>query len=166
MKPKKSNPPPQTDPDPPKEKIQRSAPADADIYMNILDRYKDYRGCITQDGTCYNAANEVIGYIDFETQQAGSVDSEYLGICKPYTTSHNFVIEDDLEQVLGIMDRGQARIVDSEGSTVVEMNGAGEVSGHFGSYLGQFSPFTYREMQFVALWMLIIDCGMINEVEG
>ena len=46
------------------------------------------------------------------------------------------------------------------------MSPIGEVHGHMGSYLGQFQKATYHDMQWVALWMLIIDPGMINEIEG
>ncbi|MDP2437959.1 MAG: hypothetical protein Q8P67_19630 [archaeon] len=60
MKPKKKNPPPKPDPLP-----RDIVKPQVDIYINIIDRYKDYRGCIAQDGTCYNAAGDVIGYMDF-----------------------------------------------------------------------------------------------------
>ena len=62
MKPKKKNPPPKPDPLP-----RDVVKPKVDVWINIIDRYKDYRGCIAQDGTCYNAAGEVIGYINFET---------------------------------------------------------------------------------------------------
>ena len=46
------------------------------------------------------------------------------------------------------------------------MGPTGDVSGHMGSYLGELQGGTYHDMQWVALWMLIIDPGMINEIEG
>lgn len=38
----------------------------------VLDRYNDYRSYISPDGTCTNNANQVLGYINIEANEAGS----------------------------------------------------------------------------------------------
>ena len=38
----------------------------------ILDRYNDYRAYISPDGTCANNANQIIGYINIDSAEAGS----------------------------------------------------------------------------------------------
>lgn len=34
------------------------------------------------------------------------------------------------------------------------------------SFIGQFENFTYRQMKTMALYMLLVDPGMLNEIEG
>lgn len=38
----------------------------------ILDRYNDYRAYISPDGTCTNNANQVLGYLNMDSFEAGS----------------------------------------------------------------------------------------------
>jgi hypothetical protein len=42
----------------------------------------------------------------------------------------------------------------------------GVVTGHIGSFLGQFEGFTYRLLRVVSLYLMLLDPGMLNEVEG
>lgn len=162
MKPKAKNPPPKPSPLP-----RPTKKPETKIWCNVLDRYKDYRGCIAEDGTCYNSAGEIIGYMDLNSGEAGSVDSEYLGKVQKSPCGFEFMIEDDLGQHLAFMNRGNGYIKDANESTIVELGKTGEVHGHMGSFLGQFEGIVgYHDMEWIALWMIIIDPGMINEVEG
>src|SRR3990167_8061168 len=53
--------------------ILRAAPSEArgPGCFCVLDRYNNYRGFISADGTCTNNANQVIGYINIDENQAG-----------------------------------------------------------------------------------------------
>jgi hypothetical protein len=159
-KPKKKNPPPPIERD--TDKLKSEPPKDIEVWITVYDRYKEYRGAIAHDGTCLNAANEVLGYIDFDQLEAGSTESEFLGVVKEYTSRDKFIAEDDLEQQLGIIDRGLATIKDPQDNTIVEFDNTGEIKGNKGDFLGEFrGGFTYHDMPAISLWLLILDPGMI-----
>jgi len=165
QKPKtKANAPP---PEPIEEKesgpILADAPAEANQKgaLTIRDRYNNYRGYISPEGACYNNAGKVIGYIDEGSGQAGSREEEYLG----YIRQDN-VIENAAEEKIGELDPGRAVIKNTKGTTVAEIDGSGQLTGHAGSYLGKFEGSHYSEMRVMALYVLLIDPGMLNEIEG
>jgi len=132
---------------------------DRECRFNIRDRNNDYRGCITDDGECYNNVGELIGLLN--DTEAGTPDSEYLGCIRS-----DDVIEDAAERMAGRLDTGKAWIQDAQGTTVCEIRGTGEVFGHSCTYLGQFEPFSYRDMRTIAMYLLLVDPGMLSEIEG
>lgn len=127
--------------------------------FNIRDRANDYRGLITDDGDCYNNAGEIIGFISGD--EAGSPEMEYLGCIRS-----DDVIENAVGDVVGSLDTGRAYILNAAGSTVCEILGTGELHGHANTYLGQFEPFSYHDMKTIALYVLLVDTGMLSEIEG
>lgn len=144
--------------------VQEAPPSDADVMCSIKDRDNEYRGYISADGACYNNVGHCIGYINVESEEAGSAREEYLG-CLRKNTNVCF-IEDALDEVAGTLDLGLASIVDCDGSTVVELSRTGECTGHCGSYLGTFEGMDYNSMKVIALYLVLIDPGMLNEVRG
>mgnify|MGYP006967064926 CR=1 FL=1 len=90
-----------------------------------------------------------------------SEDSVYLG--KIRSDLH---VENSLGEDIGMLDLGRGYISDSTGNTVCEIQGTGEVRGNGQTYLGQFEPFSYHEMKVIALYVLLIDRGMLSEIEG
>ena len=119
----------------------------------------DYRGCITEDGECYNNVGTLIGFVS--EPEAGNPDSEYLGCIRS-----DDVIENAIGDTLGRLDPGRAYISNEQGSTICEILGTGEVRGHAGTYLGQFEGFDYHDMRTIALYLLLVDPGMLSEIEG
>jgi len=145
-------------PPPPPQRPVLTGP-DRPCKFTIRDRMNDYRGCITEDGECYNNAGTLIGFV--AEPEAGNPDNEFLGLIRS-----DEVIENAIGQPIGTLDPGRAYIIDQNGSTICEMQGTGEVRGHAGTYLGQFEGFDYHDMRTVALYMLLIDPGMLSEIEG
>jgi len=143
--------------------VLTDAPSEANASgaLNIRDRYNNYRGYVSAGGICYNNRDQIIGYIDAASGQVDTRDEEYLG----YIRQDN-VIENAVNEKLGEVDLGRAIIKNERGTTVAEFDNTGSVSGHVGTYLGQFEGFTYRELKIVALYLLLVDPGMLNEVEG
>jgi len=129
--------------------------------MNIWDRDKNWRGYINAEGTCYNNVVDIIGYINQDTGEAGSVDCEYLGRLRS-----DWVVENNLDQKVGSLDSGRAWVRDWQDVTVAEITNAGEVAGHMLSHIGQFHGFNYHRLNTVALYLLLIDPGMLSEIEG
>eukprot|EP01095_Lingulamoeba_sp_RSL-Kostka_P001559 TRINITY_DN1222_c0_g1_i1.p1 TRINITY_DN1222_c0_g1~~TRINITY_DN1222_c0_g1_i1.p1 ORF type:complete len:193 (-),score=64.76 TRINITY_DN1222_c0_g1_i1:45-623(-) len=127
-----------------------------DAVFTILDRYNDYRSCIKEDGSCYNNCNQLIGFIDFDSYCAGSINDEFLG-----TINSDYQIIDCNDEVIGKLDPGRATIHNDSGSTIVSMDNTGTVKGNDHSYLGQFEGFTYHDMCTITLYMVFIDAGMI-----
>jgi len=145
-------------PPPPPQKPVLTGP-DRPCKFTIRDRMNDYRGCITEDGECYNNAGTLIGFVS--EPEAGNVDNEFFGLIRS-----DEVIENALGEPIGTLDPGRAYLIDKNGSTVAEMQGTGEVRGHAGTYLGQFEGFDYHDMRTVALYLLLVDPGMLSEIEG
>ncbi len=78
--------------------------------------------------------------------------------------TNKMTILDDLEEKVGSLDLGLARIYDHDGRVVGKLTNAGELSGVL-SYLGQFEGFSFHCMSIVALYLLLIDTGMLNKEE-
>jgi len=149
------------------ERIKR-APAEALAagVVNINDRNNDYRGYIAEDGTCVNNLNEVIGYINKDSYECGSSDERFLGFGKEGVMDNIFEIYDNLDELVGTLDLGTAVLKDGNRKIIGEIEGTGECKGHWGSYLGRFNGFSFKEMRIIALYLILIDPGMLNEVEG
>lgn len=58
------------------------------------------------------------------------------------------------------------QIKDGNGKIVGEIEGTGECKGHYGAYLGRFNGFGYKHMKMITLYLILLDPGMLNEVEG
>ena len=68
-----------------------------------------------------------------------------------------------MEELCGIVDLGHGYLKDHQHTTVAEVDKRGCVSGHSGSYLGQFHPFSYHDMKLLGLYLMLIDPGMLSE---
>jgi len=131
--------------------------------LNILDRNHDYRGYISVDGTCFNNRGKIIGYVS--DSEAGSSDEQFLGELKVQMPDLCFLFDDKNNRV-GELDLGKTTIKDENDVTVCEINNAGECYGNKSTFLGQFEGMTYHDMKKISLYLLLIDIGMLNEVEG
>lgn len=140
-------------------------PRDANVLLTILDRKNDYRAYIAEDGECINNRGETIGFLNLEDGEAGSTDMKFLGYIKEGTMDDERFIYDNLDEIMAKVNTGRSMIM-AGGTTIAELDGAGAVSGHMGTYLGQFEGFGYRNMETVALYLILIDTGMLNEIEG
>jgi len=127
------------------EVLLEAPPSDADVLCSIKDRDNEYRGYISADGSCFNNMGHCIGYINVDSEEAGSAGEEYLG-CLRRNTNICF-IEDALDEVAGTLDLGLASIIDCDGSTVVELSRTSECTGRSGSYLGTFEEIDYNNMK-------------------
>eukprot|EP00008_Paramoeba_atlantica_P006046 CAMPEP_0201487754 /NCGR_PEP_ID=MMETSP0151_2-20130828/15210_1 /ASSEMBLY_ACC=CAM_ASM_000257 /TAXON_ID=200890 /ORGANISM="Paramoeba atlantica, Strain 621/1 / CCAP 1560/9" /LENGTH=227 /DNA_ID=CAMNT_0047872899 /DNA_START=35 /DNA_END=718 /DNA_ORIENTATION=- len=135
--------------------------------LNILDRYNNYRGYIAYDGTCYNNRQEIIGYISVNESgegQAGDPEERYLGSITTHMSTNKMVVTDDLDEKVGYLDLGLAKVFDQDDRSVGKLTKAGELSGCL-SYLGQFEGFDFHSLSVVALYLLLIDTGMLNKEE-
>ena len=146
--------------------LRYEPPSDVDLLFTIRDRYGDYRGYIDREGTCVNNCAEIIGYINTEEGTAGSKDEEFLGCCMDQLVGDECVIEDSLDDRCGSIHLGSSRIIDNQASTVAEFDANGNIVGNHGSSLGSFEGFSYEDIRVVALYLMLIDPGMLNEVEG
>ena len=61
---------------------------------------------------------------------------------------------------------GTGYIKDFNDRIVAELTHSGVCTGHAGSYLGEFEGFSFNQMKIVALYLMLVDPGMLNEVEG
>ncbi|KAH3759917.1 hypothetical protein Pelo_8228 [Pelomyxa schiedti] len=146
---------------PPPKVTKPTVPAPSDAKFTIIDRMKNFRSYMTEDGACYNSVGDVLGYIEQSSWEAGSADGKFLGRLR----DDNFV-ENAVEVVVGCVDLGRALIRDDQDTIVCEMTGTGEVYGHQGSYIGAFDNFDYHHMKIITLYLLLIDPGMLSEIEG
>ena len=153
----KANAPP---PEPPKGKEEVAFPV-ASAILNIRDRMREYRSYIDGDGACYDKYGQVIGYINLDDWQVGSPDMEYWGSIN----SSNMVMDKDDERA-GSLDPGRAYVMNAQGSTVLELDNAGYGSGHAGANVCEFEGFTFKNMKLVALYALLVDPGICDDLEG
>ena len=143
-------------------------PPDADVMCTIRDRDGNYRGYIANDGECRNNRNALMGYINADSGQCGTADEEYLGCISEVSAFNDSdcVIEDAIEETCGTLDMGTGYLKDTNDRIVAELESSGVCTGHSGSYLGEFEGFSFNQMKVVGLYLMLIDPGMLNEIEG
>lgn len=148
--------------------LLEAPPGGADVLCAIRDRDGNYRGFIARDGECRNNRNGLLGFIDGESGQCGTADEEYLGRASAESAFNDAdcVIEDALDEKCGSLDRGTGYLKDADGRIVAELGPNGSCAGHAGTYLGEFEGYSHGEMTVVALYLMLIDPGMLSEVEG
>lgn len=73
------------------------------------------------------------------------------------------VVEDALDEKCGTIDLGHANIMDNQGSTIAQFDQRGTITGNNGSQLGQMEGFNYRQIRVTALYLMLIDPGMLND---
>ena len=133
----------------------------ASALLNIRDRNKDYRSFIEKDGTCKDVYGKILGFINIDSLDCGSPNEEFWGAMQA-----DGAVFDRNDDKIGEVNLEIGSVIDASGSTVAELTNAGEVQGHAGMYVGQFEGFTYKQMKIIALYLLIIDCGMMDDLEG
>ena len=146
--------------------LRYEPPEGVDVLLCIRDRFGNYRGYITEEGECVNNRDKTIGWINRDEGTAGTNDEHYLGTCIDQLSGNECVVEDALDERCGSINLGTATIHDNQMSTVAEFEANGSVVGNHGSGLGKFEGFSYPEIRTVALYLMLIDPGMLNEVEG
>mmetsp|Transcript_21006 Transcript_21006/g.27237 ORF Transcript_21006/g.27237 Transcript_21006/m.27237 type:complete len:238 (+) Transcript_21006:111-824(+) len=154
---------------PPEELILlHEPPANIDTLFIIKDRYSNYRGYISKDGECRNNRNQLLGFIN-ESDQCGSAEQEYLGSISPVNEFNDSIciITDAIDDKCALLDLGNGYIKNFDDDRIVaEISHNGICSGHAESYLGQFEGFSFHYMKTIALYLILLDPGMLNEVEG
>lgn len=171
VKPRSKDPPPEVEEPPPEDaeeappEVLYEPPDDAAVWLIVKDRFMDYRGYISEEGECVNNLGQTIGFINKDEGTAGSADEEYLGSAQEQLSGNEVVVEDAVDERCGIVDLGTAAIKDNQGSTVAEMASNGTLTGNHGSTLGVVEGFEYHDMRTVALYVMLIDPGMLNEQE-
>eukprot|EP01090_Pellita_catalonica_P004625 TRINITY_DN1443_c0_g1_i3.p2 TRINITY_DN1443_c0_g1~~TRINITY_DN1443_c0_g1_i3.p2 ORF type:complete len:112 (-),score=22.51 TRINITY_DN1443_c0_g1_i3:15-350(-) len=110
---------------------------------------------------CIRDSGKIIGYINIDEGNVGSPDMDYWGCID----EGNLILDKD-DKVIGELDPGRCYISDERGITVAELENTGECKGNAQTYIGKFINFTFNEMKIVALYLLIVDSGMYDEVEG
>ena len=151
--------------EPEAKEVMEEAPRGADVKFNVLDRMRNFRAFISSDGTCTNNAGDITGYINLDSHEVGTVDMAFLGFCKE-GLDNQVEVMDATDELVGIIDLGLGTLKTPQGTTVVEIHNSGEVFGHGSSFLGQFEGFTFKDMRTIALYMMLVDSGMVNEIEG
>ena len=143
--------------------------APEDVLFSVVDREKNYRSCVAKDGTCTNNRGKVIGYLNFDSHEAGSAEEEYLGAVLENKFDNVYFVKDAADEIAGYIDMGTANIRDAGGSTVADLQVDGVVKHANGTYLGQFRGREFKafhRMRECALYLMLLDPGMLSDVSG
>lgn len=153
------------------EKAERltGPPEDADVLFSVLDREKGYRSYVDGEGACFNNRGQCIGYINFDTSEAGSASEMFMGVVVEQRFDNVYQVYDHGEELVGYLDMGTATIKNGAHATVADIQATGVVTHPTGAYLGQFVSrhmSTFHHLKAVALYLVLLDPGMLNFVEG
>lgn len=142
-------------------------PPGRDVKYSIVDREKDFRAWIEADGACFNNLGDVIGYLNLEDKQAGSVDEMLLGYVQESRFDNVATLLDADDTVIARVDLGTHVIRNAQGVPVVDIEQGGVVKHQNGTFLGQFSGAKgFHAMREIALYMVLLDPGMCSDVSG
>eukprot|EP00300_Choanocystis_sp_HF-7_P027528 c32667_g1_i1.p2 GENE.c32667_g1_i1~~c32667_g1_i1.p2 ORF type:complete len:203 (+),score=39.78 c32667_g1_i1:69-677(+) len=150
---------------PPARERLTGPPRGSAVLLNIKDRKNEFRSWIAPDGECFSNTGETIGFINVDDFDVGSADMEYLGKLEMDAGDGTCTIYDNLEEDIAALDMGRAIVKDKGGSTIAEIQGTGEIHGNGGTYLGQADGFGYAHQRVLALYLVLVDTGMLSEVE-
>ena len=138
----------------------------SDALLTILDRNSEYRAWIGRDGRCETRFGTLLGWLNDNEYEAGSANDEYLGMVEENSFDNVCNVLDAIEEKCGSVDLGTHTIRDCNGATVADISAQGTVTGHNGMYMGQFEGFTFHQMKLVALYLMLVDPGMLSKEEG
>jgi len=141
-------------------------PSGVEVLVTVRDRYGEYRGCIAKDGQCLSNTGKTTGFINWSDNMAGSAEEDYLGCCKDQISGDEVVVEDALDECCGFAHLGHALLKDSNKNMVAEVKRDGAVHSSSGSTLGFFEPFRFGDMRAIALYVMLIDPGMLSREEA
>jgi len=159
--------PKQQEEEPPGELLAGPPIPHDEVLFSVLDREKNYRACVAKDGTCTNNRGQVMGFLNFDTGEAGTADEDFLGCVIENKFDNMYQVRDAVEGLCGWIDMGTATIRDASGSTVADLGPDGVVKHANGTYLGQFVGFRgFHRMKECALYCILIDPGMMSDVSG
>ena len=140
-----------------------------EIQFQVFDRRGRYRACLCQNGTVRNNRDDVLGYINSQTMQAGSATEEFLGeLARESITDIEPHARGPFDELCGIIDLARSRLRDGSGGTIIQVNSAGELRDSEGSIVGHFDPFAYNvdnAFKVIALYLTFIDPGMTSKIE-
>lgn len=136
----------------------------SEFEMIIRDRYREYKGYIAPDGTCFNACDETIGYINIEDGTAGDKSEQLLGSIIDQLVEDECVVENASGDRLASVNLGSSRILDNQGSTIAEFDATGHVVGNHGSSLCHVEGFNFGKIRTAALYMLFIEPTLLKEM--
>src|SRR5262249_37412714 len=103
------------------EQLLTGPPEDADVSFSVIDREKNYRPYVDRSGACYNNRGKCIGYIDFDTCEAGSASEMFLGCVVEQKFDNLYQVYDHAEELVGYIDMGTATIKNGAHATVADV---------------------------------------------
>jgi hypothetical protein len=143
-------------------RAKRAASPPDGAVCTILNKDHSYRAHIGEDGAVINCFGTLLGYLNVDAAEVASAEEYFLGCVK------SDEVYDENDQEVGSINRGVGSVHDVLGSTVFEIDGAGNAKGATGVHLGQFSklqrPFAF--INALALYVLFLDpCFAKEEID-
>jgi len=143
-----------------------AAPAEANVVFKVSGRDGGYRACVLDDGTVKNNRGAVLGYLNDDDHQAGSVDEQFLGdLTFESALRDAMVARGAADELVATLRLDAARLVDGGGSTLACVSRDGEITGGLGERLGVVEPFDFSLQTQVALYALFLDPGLLSSEE-
>ncbi|KAH9251552.1 hypothetical protein BASA81_010591 [Batrachochytrium salamandrivorans] len=136
-------------------------PSHLKVRFLVLDRYKNYRACITVEGDCYDNRGNILGYLNFASFEAGSKDEDFLGGLIESQFDNVCQVRDDTDEMVAYLDLGTRSIRGLQGNTLVDFDSDGVVKHANGTFLGEFRGAQgYHNMRELTLYLVLLDPGM------
>jgi hypothetical protein len=134
-------------------RAKRIEAAPGSALCTILNKDHSYRAHIAEDGTVVNCYGTTLGYLNVDASEVASAEEYFLGCVK------SDEIYDENDKDVGSINRGVGSVHDVLGSTVFEIDGAGNAKGHTGVHLGQFAKLQrpFALINALALYTLFLD---------
>lgn len=136
-------------------------PSHLQVKFLVLDRYKNYRACITVEGDCYDNRGSILGYLNFVSYEAGSKDEDFLGGLIESQFDNVCQVRDNTDEMVAYLDLGTRSIRGLQGDTLVDFGSDGVVKHANGTFLGEFQGAQgYHNMRELTLYLVLLDPGM------
>ena len=108
----------------------------------------------------------MLGYLNDDDRQAGSVDEQFLGDLNFESALRDaMVARGAADELVATLRLDAARLVDGGGSTLACVSRDGEITGGLGERLGVVEPFAFSLQTQVALYALFLDPGLLSSEE-
>jgi hypothetical protein len=152
--------------------VLEEAPAKTDFAVH--DAFGRVRSLVRQDGSVVGPCGQLMAYVE-ESGEVGDVNLSYVGsVHAPLTNTSiggifrrnpdaSDAAAPDYEVAIGQLDYGTATIRDAQGSTVAQINRAGEVIGHSGMRCGVLEGFSFHALRTAAQYLMLVDPAFLQQ---
>jgi len=128
--------------------------------MELTDNRRNLRATISDQGEVKTAQGITVGFIN-DDGNAGDTNEMFLG---EVTTAGQVINSKD--EILAKVNLGTAEVSNLQGSHVLTISRAGEITDSLDGYRGKFENFTYHKLRVIVSYIFFFDWALVDSTRS